>query len=719
MRVREFIESKPWVRQSGILLFFALVSAASIAFQGFEFPFNNNVFHVPLVLDYTAAEEGPHDLFHLTLQNFVSPFWQLLSPISTEDTIYDVFLAVHFSARVAVLVFMYLAVRQIVNSGDRLKIVLGIASIPMCAVALDDSPFGVQEIFKNYLTQSEIVLVFVLGSWLSALKRKWILAAAIIGLGFNVNAFIALWSALGLGVAKLWTGRSSSIKDISRETALMIGASAACAAPALVWIWATIADGTATTVSYDFRELLLDYFPYHWFVHLQPHNAIKLALLCCVLAVGLHRLTVEMSPIHTHILAASAAALLVILLFGLLLPYFTANRFLLLLIPLRMDGFIVLLVLLVVIARFGLTKPDSVFKKLPPYPIMSLLGLAHGNLPLLLAAAVLDWSSRHRLARPVRVGTGLVFVALGLHVAFFSHLPFHSVRFVLWHAQEYWFLMALAAAAIPCLFRNEGGVSLEGLLFFALGFNALCSMSELSSGWPITKVGQTPWALAATYISFGIFFARESWTRKARRAFAITVCAIIALQIGLTTDSFAGQKIFSCLAFILGMAAARFKLFSAGDRVIQLSVLAAALAGVFISVGYAMVQSPDLSRVGARHKSWLEAQYWARANTPTGTVFLTPPTPGGFATLSRRPVWIDWKSGSAALWWPDFYPLWKRRMSEIRALRSTSDWFDYGRAHDLDYVIFDLRAFEKAELDEVEFKFRNRHFGISKTAADF
>lgn len=713
------MKNKPWVQQSGILLFFALASAASIALQGFEFPFNNNVFHVPIVLDYKATQEGPHDLFHLTLQNFVSPFWQLLSLIGTEGTIYNIFLAVHFSARVAVLVLMYLIVRQIVNSDDRLKIVLGIASIPICAISLDDSPLGVQEIFKNYLTQSEIVPVFVLGSWLLALKRKWILAAAIIGLGFNVNAFIAIWAALGLGIAKLWTGRSSSIKDISREAALMIGACAACAAPALVWILAIISDVTATTISYDFRALLLDFFPYHWFVHLQPHNAIKLALLCGVLAVGLHRLAVEISPIHTHILSAIAAGLLVVLLFGLLLPYFTANRLLLLLHPLRMDGFIVLLMLLVVIARFSLTTSDRVYKKLSPYPIISLLSLAHGNLPLLLAATVLDWSSSHRLARSVRVGTGLVFAALGVHVAFFSHLPFHSVRFVLWHAQEYWFLMAIAAAAIPYLFRNQGRFSLESILFFALSFNALCSMSELSSGWPITKASQTPWALAATYISFGIFFTRDNWTCKARRAFAITAFAAIALQVGLTTDSFAWQKIFSCLAFIFGMAAVRFELFSAGDRGIQLSILAATLAGFFISVGYEKVQSPDLSRAGARYKAWLEAQHWARANTPIGATFLTSPTPGGFATLSRRPVWIDWKSGSAALWWPDFYPVWKSRMSEIRALRSTSDWFDYGRSHDLDYVVFDLRAFEKAELDEVEFEFRNRHFGISTTAAAF
>ena len=56
------------------ILFLLLVSVSSVAFQGFNFGVNNNIFHIPIVLNYAGSIEGPHDLFNYSLKNFSSSF---------------------------------------------------------------------------------------------------------------------------------------------------------------------------------------------------------------------------------------------------------------------------------------------------------------------------------------------------------------------------------------------------------------------------------------------------------------------------------------------------------------------------------------------------------------------------------------------------------------------------------------------------------------------
>ncbi len=100
-----------------------------------------------------------------------------------------------------------------------------------------------------------------------------------------------------------------------------------------------------------------------------------------------------------------------------------------------------------------------------------------------------------------------------------------------------------------------------------------------------------------------------------------------------------------------------------------------------------------LDRYDARSLSFLAAQRWARAATPPGSLFLAPDwqlraslTPA-FWTLSRRPVWVDWRQGAAVQWQPAFYPQWRDRMAAVAALSGVERKLDYARAEGIDYLI--------------------------------
>jgi hypothetical protein len=104
---------------------------------------------------------------------------------------------------------------------------------------------------------------------------------------------------------------------------------------------------------------------------------------------------------------------------------------------------------------------------------------------------------------------------------------------------------------------------------------------------------------------------------------------------------------------------------------------------------------------------WEALGHWARQKTRSEAVFLIPafgndvPAPSReaeeasdtlsgsmvFEYASYRQIWVVDKQGGATMLKPSFYKTWRRRESEVEALRSLDEKLTYARANAIDYVI--------------------------------
>jgi len=75
------------------------------------------------------------------------------------------------------------------------------------------------------------------------------------------------------------------------------------------------------------------------------------------------------------------------------------------------------------------------------------------------------------------------------------------------------------------------------------------------------------------------------------------------------------------------------------------------------SVAAALVGRPSLAE--------RQVAAWARSHTATDAALLVNPNWGEFRALSKRPVFVTWKDGSALLWYRPFVSEWVRRLREL------------------------------------------------------
>jgi hypothetical protein len=86
------------------------------------------------------------------------------------------------------------------------------------------------------------------------------------------------------------------------------------------------------------------------------------------------------------------------------------------------------------------------------------------------------------------------------------------------------------------------------------------------------------------------------------------------------------------------------------------------VTGLLVTASYT-----TLVRDNLRSDPWVAAQEWARQNTPTGSVFLTPDRIGGFRIHSERPVICEWRDGTQAYFSADFAKRWWETLTQVRS----------------------------------------------------
>jgi hypothetical protein len=383
----------------GVLL---LVAWTSVMLPGFAFPWANNVFHLPIVLGYAASPEGPHDAFTQSLDNFVSAFWLLFRPFTTEANAFAVFFVAHLIGRIGFVAGIFAVTRTL--GADRLAALAlaGLAAIAPIFKGL--SIIGHTETMATYLSHTGFAVAMLPLCWWLLLRGRWVAGACAIGLLFNVNAFISVWS-VAAALAGFWAARGA-IPDFRRRLVLCGLGYALCALPTIVWTLSTLAQPSHPI---RFREYLLYYYPYHTFVHVQWLALARYAAFLAAAALALWTAARDLGP-QGRVLAAIVAAYGAVFLFGVPLPYLTDSRLLLNLYPLRIDAVINVGVAAMTLAWAGKRWAED----RESLPLAVALALLTGNM---IAALWLLFVHARRTGGGMRVGVvgasvGVVLVAL-------------------------------------------------------------------------------------------------------------------------------------------------------------------------------------------------------------------------------------------------------------------------------------------------------------------
>ncbi len=235
------------------------------------------------------------------------------------------------------------------------------------------------------------------------------------------------------------------------------------------------------------------------------------------------------------------------------------------------------------------------------------------------------------------------------------------------------------------------------LEMIAAAFTLVClAVPGLLPLWPIALV------VAAT---LALINGRLSWIQASvvGGALLVTLAAwrniefpIAGFGAGLSARSFLASLPGTGGLFWIGLAA------GLGIWVVAKLDLDYWLRGAIVVLGLlvtgllATASYSTLVRDNLRADPWVAAQDWARQNTPSGSVFLTPDRVGGFRIHSERPVICEWRDGTQAYFSADFGKKWWDTLKKIRADmlvdRTGESFLDTGKSLDqmLDYQILDV-----------------------------
>jgi hypothetical protein len=640
----------------------------SVLAQGFALPSGINAYHWPILFGWADSSEGPHDAFVLSLEHFVTWVWPALALMTTEENWPWLLPLVHLLTRLATAALLFALLDQLLP-GRRRQAALLAATLVAGVAFWIGSPLGHGEVLLDSLSHSSLNPPLALAVWLAALRRRWWLAALLLGLLVNVNAFVAAWLGLALAAGLLWQRRSGGGAGWRQ----VIGPLLLLALLTLPTAWRILETLRATAPrlpDYDFRDFLRAYYPGHFFAGWTAWAEWQVFLLL-LLGQGwlLVTLAGRIARPDRALLGGSALGLLAVVGFGVILPALSASRLLLNAHPLRLDFLLVWLFYLL-FATWSLGRPRFGAPLLAAWIAL----FAGFWLPLALLPALVE-----RPAGGRRPPLALLALALALLVAAGGTLP--------------------ALAGLPRL----AGALLLALFLLAL----LAARRDLGAGGVAALAG-----LAALQLVAATGLAAPSWLLGIGLllGFAAAVLwpgarwpALLALALTLVAawsvrETSAAALLLLAAAAAGGLAlppwpaalAARLAQPRLAPALLVAAALAAALPGA-----WHLARTGHLDRYDARALDFLALQRWARQATPPESLFLVPDEQlranlvPSFWTLSRRRAWVDWRMGAATHWLPDFWWHWSARMQQAEGLRGADRKLAFARAEGIGFVILE------------------------------
>jgi hypothetical protein len=661
--------------------FFVIVAAMSATLlSGLEFPGANNVWHIPIVLDFANSTEGPHDAYHNSFDRFISFFWLGVRLITNESKLETVFVWLQLTGNALLAMTIFLLAQA--AAGTTRLVSFSTAALCFAYGLWGHTRLGYSELFVTFATHTQFAIVGALIAALFLSRYAFLRAAFVLGIAANVNLFIAAWTFLTALFFIIFAYRTRLIATLSGFSFVFLAASF----PVLVWLLRLRLGAPPSTVTSEFYAQFL---AGHVYAFQYPQAFIH------TLALGIS------AGLAAHVSGGEAGS--------------TLSRL----------GILILcaVVTLVVAAALPYAIDVPLLLNLHPLRYASIVVLLSAACAAALVAS--KWQYQERLLALIAAAGFMVQLPLVSVLGFSLLIPadtclLRAVRFLL-----------PTAAAIGMAFASPSVGMPANAVFAAMTLMAIVAVSIAGDSgrdgslkkwltgclvWVFSAASMTP--NAGEEVLFSLLFSMPATLalavneeRQDRQGAALAVMGIgmatlffgfrespfiiLSLSLGLMTiglapivGQFLARRRVQFLRFVLTSLVLGF---------VVSGLMAGAKAGFWIN------NNRDL-------RDFLDAQRWARAHTPPGTLFYSPDA-FGFSLFSRRPVWWDASQMVAVLWAPELLSLLKSRHDKARFVNKPSEFLALVESEKIAFLVLRVSK-RRQELPSLEVVFKNQSYVI-------
>jgi hypothetical protein len=185
--------------QEGWAFSFCTLAAISATFlSGIHFPEQNNIWTIPIVLDFAHSVEGPHDAYNKTFAHFVSYLWILVRMISTEQNVQMVFILLQLLGNCLLSALMYAFIRTITKNIALSAMIA--AGFCFCYGLWGPTRLGYAEVFVTCATHTQFAIIGCLFGILLLVHLRILWASIFFGLAANINLYMAFWTTAAGGL---------------------------------------------------------------------------------------------------------------------------------------------------------------------------------------------------------------------------------------------------------------------------------------------------------------------------------------------------------------------------------------------------------------------------------------------------------------------------------------------------------------------------------------
>jgi hypothetical protein len=663
-----------------------LGTVLSIVSERFYFGVNNNVYHIPIVLKLFDMGQFSNDPFYQSLRNFTSLVWPGLSLIATPANVHEVFLGAHIASRFLLYIACVLCLFQL---GLRTPRALTISVLLMAfgRVFQGYSMIGATGLQIDYFTHTELAYPLLLFSLILAAQGRYVLAFAVNGITFDVNAFVGIW--LMVILLLLVATESSSFSNKVREILAGAVIQAVIALPVVFWILKTVRE-SAGVANFDYKSFVAYYFPKHFLIQTSSPRDIVLFVMASV-SGGIALYLLGPAVRSWRIAFAGFIALFG---FGAVLPEVSSSRLLMNLLFLRIDGVVILLSLLFTVRAAMAIVQRQAGQIGSGLAIVVLATLALGDWRLTAISMTLVAYQESRTSMLSPASAPFICLVLGMASAF-SQVGVEPT----FQSQ---YLLASTLCFMLALLENEVALMSLGVIVASINFPILCAGAAIGLCAAIRwKQRASRWVVACAGLSavIQIVFGGAGFKTILTAAVAVTGAASFLLRdtVGNVLRTLGKERLATVGLSLVSL----LLLWCAGQR--------AMVAWI------EMPRSPQT----LDETFWKDTQQWARTHTPKDAVFLVPPDREGFQLGSDRNVWVDWRQGAAIMWSPSFYGRWISRYPEVLKLKTHPDFYNYAHSHGIYYFVIErsLSSDTPPHPGETHL-YRNPRFDIYRLSAD-